>query len=247
MKHFTEKRSHYSTLQVDHRANQLDLKRAYRTLVKKFHPDCNHQIGNHDDIAAINVAYEILSNPQTRSSYDRSIGLDRTRPFGSEARPETRRKPYSSYVDEDRKLSIWIKQVYDPVLNSLSAIMDVLDEKIDDLAADPFDDELMDNFQAYLEECQSSYAKAQILFRHHPNPRSAAGIAAYLYHCLNHLGDGIEELNYFTLNFDDRHLHTGQELWRIADEMRECAETAMSNLLNWLDLQADLKPDSIDT
>lgn len=50
----------------------------------------------------------------------------------------------------------------------------------------------------------------------------AAGIASHLYHCLNAISDGIEELNYFTLNFDDHHLHTGQELWRRAEE---CATT----------------------
>jgi molecular chaperone DnaJ len=230
MSHSTEKITHYSILRVHHRANSSEIKRAYRNLVKQFHPDCNHQINSHDRIAEINVAYEVLSNPQTRASYDRTIGLDKSRPTHTENHHSPSRARRASYVDEDQKLNTWIKKVYDPILELLNNTLDVLDDQIDELADDPFDDELMANFQTYIVKCQDSFITAQALFRHYPNPKSVAGVAAYLYHCLNQLGDGIEELNYFTLNFDDRHLHTGQELWRIANEMRESAQEAMESL-----------------
>jgi len=42
-----------------------------------------------------------------------------------------------------------------------------------------------------------------------PNPPSVAGAAAHLYYCLNHVGDGLDELD-FPLNYDE-HLHMGQE------------------------------------
>ena len=45
---------------------------------------------------------------------------------------------------------------------------------------------------------------------------SVAGAAVHLYYCLNHLADGLDELDYFPLNYDDRYLHVGQELFRIA-------------------------------
>jgi len=220
-----ERASYYNTLRVHYQAPQSEIKRAYRNLVKQFHPDCNHELSNHDQIAAINIAYEVLSNPQTRATYDRSVGIQAVPTSTDEP------KKRSQGLDEDTKIDQWLRHVYHPISEILSQTLDDLDEQIEELAADPFDDELLDNFQTYLEECRGSFNHAQILFRGMANPPSAAGVAAYLYHCLNQVGDGIEELNYFTLNFDDRHLHTGQELWRIADEMRSYAEQAVQTLV----------------
>jgi molecular chaperone DnaJ len=220
------KTNYYNTLQVHYQAPQSEIKRAYRILVKKFHPDCNHSLNNHDQISAINIAYETLSNPQSRASYDQSMGLR----LPQTTNPSTVVKRRSQGLDEDSKLDIWLTQVYEPIIKILNLTLDNLDEQIDRLADDPFDDELLDNFQEYIQNCRSAFNHAQVLFRGMPNPASAAGVAAYLYHCLNQVGDGIEELNYFTLNFDDHHLHTGQELWRIAEEMRGYAFDAVRSL-----------------
>lgn len=225
----TDRHTHYHTLGVNHQAGQSDIKRAYRKLVKQFHPDCNRDLTNHDRIAAINVAYEILSNPQARATYDRTLGIAKPKAPNAENFANGR-AARSTSLDEDRKLELWIKQVYAPISDLLEEILDAIDEQIDELAADPYDDELMGNFQDYIDECRGSFTKAQILFRAMPNPVSVASVATHLYHCLSVLGDGIEELNYFTLNFDDRHLHTGQEMWRIAEEMRSYAQAAMHNL-----------------
>jgi molecular chaperone DnaJ len=219
--------NYYNTLQVHHQAPQSEIKLAYRKLVKKFHPDCNHNIGSHEQISALNIAYEILSNPQARASYDHSMGL-RTAKVGNHSNVIKKRSPS---LDEESKLDIWLTQVYEPIIEILNKTLDDLDEQIDELAADPYDDELLENFQEYIHNCRTSFNFAQILFRRMPNPSSAAGVASYLYHCLNQVGDGIEELNYFTLNFDDHHLHTGKELWRIADEMRGYAFEAFKNLV----------------
>jgi molecular chaperone DnaJ len=219
--------NYYSTLQVSNQASPSEIKRAYRHLVKKFHPDCNRDLNNHDQISAINIAYEILSNPQSRVTYDRSIGIQKPK-----ATVDCKDINRRSGLDEDGRIDRWLSDVYSPIMKILRHTLDELDEQIEELAADPFDDLLLDNFQNYLDECRSSFNYAQTLFRGMRNPPTAAGVAAYLYHCLNQVGDGIEELNYFTLNFDDRHLHTGQELWRIADEMRGCAAAAAQTLIS---------------
>lgn len=213
--------NYYHTLQVHHQAPQSEIKLAYRRLVKKFHPDLNQNLDNHDQIAAINIAYETLSNPQARAFYDQTLGLHQ----GSVV-PRRR----SQGLDEDGKIDLWMSQVYEPIIEILHQTLDNLDDQINELAADPFDDELLENFQVYIHNCRVGFNHAQLLFRGMPNPAAAAGVATYLYHCLNQVGDGIEELNYFTLNFDDHHLHTGQELWRIAEEMRGYAFAAVKNL-----------------
>lgn len=63
-----------------------------------------------------------------------------------------------------------------------------------------------------------------------PNPANLAGVAAHLYYCLNQVGDGLDELEFFTLNYDDHYLHTGQELFRIAEGLRWEAATAIQDL-----------------
>jgi molecular chaperone DnaJ len=223
----TQQVNHYKTLRISYNAAPAEVKSAYRGLVKEFHPDCNHHLENHDAIAAINLAYEVLSNIQARAHYDRSLGIKHSPNGASQDVKRSASAKREHHLNEDQKLERWFKQVYVPITEMLEVILDSLDEQIDDLAADPYDDGLMEDFEDYIDECRGSYAKAQIFFRSVPNPVSAAGIASYLYHCLNAISDGIEELNYFTRNFDDRHLHTGQELWRRADEMRYCAHEAM--------------------
>lgn len=241
----TQQVNHYKTLRISYNAAPAEVKSAYRGLVKEFHPDCNHHLDNHDDIASINLAYEVLSNPQARAHYDRKLGIKHNPNNASQrtshhvshnntshsASQGTKRSPTKrdTHLNEDQKIDRWCKQVYEPIMDLLEGILDSLDEQIDALADDPYDDGLMEDFEDYIDECRGSYAKAQIFFRGVPNPASAAGIASYLYHCLNAISDGIEELNYFTLNFDDRHLHTGQELWRRAEEMRYYAQRAMQS------------------
>jgi molecular chaperone DnaJ len=105
-----------------------------------------------------------------------------------------------------------------------------LQRQIDDLAADPFDDELMEDFQAYLQDCRDLLQQADKTFRSIPNPPSVAGVAANLYYCLNQVGDGIEQLEFFTNNYDEYYLHTGQELFRIATGLRREAQATVRDL-----------------
>jgi molecular chaperone DnaJ len=68
----TGKRDYYEVLGVSRNASPEDLKRAYRTLAMKYHPDRNRG----DDEAAVFFkeaaeAFEVLNNPDKRERYDR--------------------------------------------------------------------------------------------------------------------------------------------------------------------------------
>lgn len=231
--------NHYQTLDIQPDATQAEIKQAYRRLAKKFHPDTNQATSNHDKISQINAAYEVLGDPQSRRSYDQELEYSaagfsqtgmRSRRQRTEAAQEHYRKQRQAEQDADNQLKLWLKRVYTPVNRTLNQILRPLKSQINELAADPFDDELMENFQAYLEDCKDLLAKARRTFESIPNPPSAARVAANFYHCLNQLSDGIDELEYFTLNYDDHHLRNGRELFRIAAGLRREAMAAVREL-----------------
>ena len=61
----------YETLGVDKSASAEEIKKAYRRLARKYHPDINKEPGAEDKFKEINAAYEILSDEKKRAQYDR--------------------------------------------------------------------------------------------------------------------------------------------------------------------------------
>ncbi|MEB3173753.1 MAG: molecular chaperone DnaJ [Cyanobacteriota bacterium] len=62
---------YYDTLGVARDANKEDIKRAYRRLARKYHPDVNREPGAEEKFKEINRAYEVLSEDEVRARYDR--------------------------------------------------------------------------------------------------------------------------------------------------------------------------------
>ncbi|MHC5003223.1 MAG: DnaJ C-terminal domain-containing protein [Planctomycetota bacterium] len=64
-------RDHYEILGVDRGASDADIRRAYRTLARRYHPDVNKEAGAAQRFQEISEAYEVLSDKQKRQAYDR--------------------------------------------------------------------------------------------------------------------------------------------------------------------------------
>lgn len=73
-----EKRDYYEVLGVAKTASADEIKKAYRKLAMKYHPDVNKDPGAEDKFKEINEAYEVLSDEQKRRTYDQfgHAGMD---------------------------------------------------------------------------------------------------------------------------------------------------------------------------
>ncbi|EQC80514.1 Chaperone protein DnaJ [Enterococcus sp. HSIEG1] len=65
-----DKRDYYEVLGLQKGASDDEIKKAYRKLSKKYHPDINKEPDAEAKFKEISEAYEILSDPQKRAAYD---------------------------------------------------------------------------------------------------------------------------------------------------------------------------------
>ena len=61
---------YYKTLGVERKASADQIKRAYRTLARKYHPDVNKEASAHEHFKKVTEAYEVLKDAQKRKQYD---------------------------------------------------------------------------------------------------------------------------------------------------------------------------------
>lgn len=67
----TTKKDYYEILGVSRDASQSDIKKAYRKLALKWHPDKNDSENAEERFKEINEAYEVLSDEEKRAKYDK--------------------------------------------------------------------------------------------------------------------------------------------------------------------------------
>lgn len=65
-----EFKDYYAVLGVDRQASAEDIKRAYRKLARKYHPDVSKASDAEDRFKEVGEAYEVLKDPDKRAAYD---------------------------------------------------------------------------------------------------------------------------------------------------------------------------------
>jgi curved DNA-binding protein CbpA len=101
-------KTHYETLGVTAKADGVVIERAYKALIKRYHPDKRgpDAVADDEKAQAINEAYRILRDPQKRAQYDWMIGLGPS--------PETRLRHdetgdlYAEIADDIDDRPFWI-------------------------------------------------------------------------------------------------------------------------------------------
>ncbi len=214
----------YKTLGVSKYATLEEIKLAYRELVKVHHPDAG---GDKQIIVDLNAAWEILGDLEKRKVYDNRIKND-DHNYQQAQKSATRSasanevvkvsKAYSSSVDN--ALFTWLNQVYIPVDRLLGKVINALPRNLRALSADPYDDNLMEDFTLYLQESRNCLNKVDRLYRSMPVPFLARGFGLNLYHCYSLVQDGLSELERYTMGYVDSYLSDGREMFREAKIIR---------------------------
>ena len=68
----SEKRDYYEVLGVDKGASAADIKKAYKKMARKYHPDLNRDNPKEaeEKFKEVNEAYDVLKDPQKKAQYD---------------------------------------------------------------------------------------------------------------------------------------------------------------------------------
>lgn len=94
---FSGEQNHYVVLGVSAEASASEIKRAYRLLARKYHPDVSKDVHAGDIFKNIRHAYDVLSNESTRAQYDRELKFQRGstwRNWSNEMDLDDRRRMY---------------------------------------------------------------------------------------------------------------------------------------------------------
>jgi molecular chaperone DnaJ len=190
-------------------ATAAEIKAAYRALVKRHHPDAG---GDERQILAVNAAWEVLGDAERRRLYDRRHATP-----GAAARAPA---PAPRATASEQGLLDWLQLVVAPIDRLLGQVINPFPAQLKALAADPYDDALMEAFCSYLVSSQARLAKVEALYRSRPTPAGLESFSLALYHCLSLVKDALADLERYTLGYVDAYLRDGRELLRQARARR---------------------------
>jgi len=106
--------NYYELLGVDSKAGQEEIKQAYHSKIKEWHPDKNpYRKEEAEEITkTLNVAYDILSDPESRKNYDRIIRFSKGKNFYEYVNDESFFKKISRASGELKQILQDVRELY---------------------------------------------------------------------------------------------------------------------------------------
>ena len=208
----------YKELGLEKNATKSEIKSSYRSLVKQHHPDAG---GEKERFLAIQNAWETLNDPIKKEQYDRNFfssnsSFDSLKENWEE---KLNSKKYNS-SNKDKEVETWIKEIYNPINRLISQIIKPLNNEIKELSADPYDDQLMENFCSYISLSQKKIEKVEKIYNKKLVPKSISNLGLDLYHCFSQVKDALSELDRYTQGYVDDYLFDGKEMMKEAKRIQ---------------------------
>ena len=217
----------YKELGLKENATISEIKSSYRSLVKKHHPDAG---GEKDRFIAIQNAWETLNDPIKKDQYDRNF-FSSSSSFNSlneNWEEKINSKKYNSSI-KDKEVETWIKEIYTPINRLISQIIKPLKNEIKELSADPYDDQLMENFVSYISISQKKIEKVEKIFNEKLVPKPISALGLDLYHCFSQVKDALSEFDRYTQGYVDDYLFDGKEMIKEAKRIQSKMSTEKKN------------------
>ena len=208
----------YEELGLKHNATKSEIKSSYRSLVKQHHPDAG---GEKERFLAIQNAWETLNDPIKKEKYDKKIFSSSTSfdSLNGNWEEKVNSNKYSSSI-KDKEVETWIQEIYTPINRLISQIIKPLNNEIKALSADPYDDQLMENFCSYISLSQKKIEKVDNIYNKQLVPNSISSLGLDLYHCFSQVKDALSELDRYTQGYVDDYLFDGKEMIKEAKRIQ---------------------------
>ena len=211
-------KDYYKELGVPRNASKSDIKSAYRLLAKRCHPDTG---GSNEKFLAIQTAWETLNDPNKKLIYDQSL-------YSQEISESNKYEDWSlgikknnnSSITKDNDIKYWILNTYQPLNKLITQVIKPLNQEIRKLSADPYDDELMENFCKYISESQKKINKVSEVYKSRIVPIPISSLGLDLYHCYSQVQDALDQLDRYTQGYVDNYLFDGKEMMKEAKRIQ---------------------------
>lgn len=208
--------NYYQMLGVDPEVSLAEIKKAYRVLAKRHHPDTKYSRLNASEhkhatefMVVLNEAYATLIDKTKRATYDLTI---KRKAYPNKATP-------FHTVAEGEKHEVYLQRIFHPARRSVTKVLSKYKKQLLDLSLDIYDDQLVNEFQKYVQEVENVLRQSSDNLFGGPVPDSLNAAAEMMRFSLAQAADGLDEMKRFCQNYDYDHLHIAENLFRESNDL----------------------------
>lgn len=210
--------TYYQVLGIEPHVSSTEIKKAYRKLVKSYHPDVDYSESDesrrskaNEYMMRLNEAYSILIDKPKRTQYDALIGTN--------GRRHGVKIIITDPVAEEEARETFLRRVFHPVRQDIMRVLTKYKQQLRDLSLDIYDDRLVAVFEKYVHEVELVLIHSGQLLSSEKNPKSLETAVQMLRYAVAQAADGLDEMKRFCQNYDYSHLSMASSLFRISNDL----------------------------